>query len=446
MAASSFVASVQAWNSLSGYAQFSCSSLRQPSVPPHDEHPAERHSRLRALCKAYFGAARRFEVNKRRSPRRPSRTLRMPWILATSAAGAGESESAPASRTPVLEASDSPSPVPSPVPGVDEEAHAPEHEAASPVIMNFQPLLPPSPTRDGLDLPEATRRDYENRYVSYKVLKQAAHELRNSFTAIMGLMEIVEDLSCDSLAPEQKQIFKEIWQAIDYHRSQLSCLDSEANVLAFTAAVSQSQDNCGGRPVGLREIDLGQMLDYMTVFYKAECERRGLTLEVETDESIKGQFMADILRIQQVLHNYLSNAIKYTFEGSITLYATVEPAPRRAETEGIFRVVVRDTGIGLSAEDMRAVWDEDRRVVNEQTQNIPGTGTGLYMCKTIIERLGGEVAVRSVLGEGSEFEFAIPVYRVGKRLPNGTLYRAVPGTEKRRFFDFGNTTTYEAIN
>lgn len=113
---------------------------------------------------------------------------------------------------------------------------------------------------------------------------------------------------------------------------------------------------------------------------------------------------ADTARISQVVHNYLTNALKYAPEGS-PIEIGVRPVG------GVARVWVRDHGPGIPAEDQARVWERFYRVdgIAHQPGTRPGLGLGLYISKTIVEQHGGEVGVESAIGGGSTFWFTIPL-------------------------------------
>jgi signal transduction histidine kinase len=111
------------------------------------------------------------------------------------------------------------------------------------------------------------------------------------------------------------------------------------------------------------------------------------------------------VRLKQVMRNLVSNAIKYTPErGHIKIWTE--------EQDAQLVVYVQDTGIGISAEDQNQLFQKFYRVKSKQTEGIPGTGLGLVIAKTIVERHGGRIWVDSDLGQGSTFTFLLPVHQV----------------------------------
>jgi signal transduction histidine kinase len=110
----------------------------------------------------------------------------------------------------------------------------------------------------------------------------------------------------------------------------------------------------------------------------------------------------DRTKLKQVLLNLLSNAIKFTQHGSVTI--TVVPRPER---DGL-RITVEDTGIGIPAEHIDAIFDDFRQLDQSHTREYGGTGLGLSITKKLLTLLGGTVAVRSEQGEGTSFTIDLP--------------------------------------
>lgn len=111
---------------------------------------------------------------------------------------------------------------------------------------------------------------------------------------------------------------------------------------------------------------------------------------------------ADPRRVRQMLHNLLTNAIKYTPErGTIALSACVEG--------GAVRLAVSDTGIGLAEEQVSRAFEAFTQVDMSNTRKVGGVGLSLYIVKALVEAHGGEVGVESELGRGSTFWFTLPV-------------------------------------
>jgi signal transduction histidine kinase len=116
-----------------------------------------------------------------------------------------------------------------------------------------------------------------------------------------------------------------------------------------------------------------------------------------------GQTLSDERRVQQVLLNLLTNAVKFTERGEVALEVEV--------TSDAVHMRVADTGIGIKPDDLRIVFQPFRQVDSGTTRNHEGTGLGLAICRRLADLMGGEIRVASELGKGSVFTFILPMRR-----------------------------------
>jgi len=134
-------------------------------------------------------------------------------------------------------------------------------------------------------------------------------------------------------------------------------------------------------------------------------EKKGLYLEVKSDESLPSALKGDVKLINQVLSNITSNAIKYTKAGGVT----IEMGYEKTDDESIDLIVsVSDTGIGIVKEDIPFLFDSFKRVNEKQNASIQGTGLGLAITKDLITIMNGSIFVDSKVGVGSKFTVRLP--------------------------------------
>jgi len=114
--------------------------------------------------------------------------------------------------------------------------------------------------------------------------------------------------------------------------------------------------------------------------------------------------VGDAARLRQIVFNLMSNALKFTTAGSVTLHAA-------AVGEDRLRIVVDDTGIGIPAETRDAIFESFRQADTSTTRRFGGTGLGLAICRNLARAMGGDVTVTSVMGEGSRFIVELPLVR-----------------------------------
>jgi two-component system, OmpR family, phosphate regulon sensor histidine kinase PhoR len=149
-------------------------------------------------------------------------------------------------------------------------------------------------------------------------------------------------------------------------------------------------------------IDICKVVEEAVEAFEERARDKGISLSLECKEQLVGeQVLADRNAIYSVISNLIDNAIKYTpKDGSVQV---------RLENHGLYaRVMVKDSGFGLTPEERDKVFDEFYRVKNEQTAGIPGTGLGLTLVKRLVEMHNGRIDVESAVGKGSAFSVSLP--------------------------------------
>ncbi|MBO6109129.1 MAG: response regulator, partial [Eubacterium sp.] len=228
-------------------------------------------------------------------------------------------------------------------------------------------------------------------------LANMSHEIRTPLNAIIGLNEMVIKESSE----EHIKVY-----AYDIKGASKTLLGLINDILDFSKIESG-------------KVDL-QPVKYWTTFLLTDsynliakkAEERHVEMRVEADPMVPEQLFGDETRIRQIITNLLTNAVKYTNEGSITL--KLHWRKTSIET-ALLRISVADTGIGIKPEDQERLFQSFRRVDEKRNRNIEGTGLGLVISKQLAELMGGRIWVKSVYGEGSEFFVEFPQKIVSER-------------------------------
>lgn len=213
-------------------------------------------------------------------------------------------------------------------------------------------------------------------------LANMSHEIRTPLNAIVGFSELLASASTD----EEKTQFFEIVQSNNEMLQQLI-----ADILDL------SKIEAGTLEFIFSDVDVSQLMSDLEQQFRMRMVDMGNRVQIvrETPEKVYTMH-TDRNRLAQVVSNFMTNAMKFTSEGSITLgFRPIE--------DGLY-FYVRDTGSGISREKLPHVFD--RFVKLEQEKN--GTGLGLSICQTIVHKLGGEIGVESEQGKGSTFWFTLP--------------------------------------
>lgn len=215
-----------------------------------------------------------------------------------------------------------------------------------------------------------------------------AHDLRSPISVLITLSEVLKT-DMDLLSPEKKN---EILDSL--HNLSLNYLKLLDNLLQWATAQS------GRMNPEPSAFSLSASITEVMDFYQANARKKNITLEyIHTSET---NVFADKNMIRTVLRNLISNGIKYSLPGG-TIRVSVEENSKQA------KVKVRDNGIGMSAEHISRLFCLDQSHSTKGTANEPGTGLGLILCKEFVEKNGGILNIFSELGNGSTFEFTLPI-------------------------------------
>ena len=209
------------------------------------------------------------------------------------------------------------------------------------------------------------------------------HDIRTPLNAISGFAQLL----ADECSPEDKVLFTSLIQ--DNTEQLLDLIDE---------AVRKPADSTDSMSFKIRRISTAKLVNDSYHTNRILCPSH-LKFRFEPYQGDDVMIMVDPIRTSQVINNFLSNAFKYTLQGSVTLGWTV------LEKEGCIEVYVTDTGIGISEEDSKLV----RQRFGMAKGNYKGTGLGLDICYQIIEKQNGEYGFTSKLGEGSRFWFRLPI-------------------------------------
>ena len=220
-------------------------------------------------------------------------------------------------------------------------------------------------------------------------LSNMSHEIRTPINAIIGMDEMILRESKEPGTLEY---------AYNLQNAAKSLLGLINDILDF------SKIEAGKMEIIPVEYNLSSALNDLVNMIQSRAEKKGLKFIVNADKNIPNTLFGDEIRIKQVITNILTNAVKYTEKGSVTLMVTQEPVDK----EKIYLCVsVKDTGIGIKEDAIKKLFGAFERIEEERNRMIEGTGLGMNITKSFLEMMGSELKVESVYGEGSNFSFKI---------------------------------------
>ena len=220
-------------------------------------------------------------------------------------------------------------------------------------------------------------------------LAEMSHEIRTPINAIIGMNEMILRTSDDE---------KTLEYSVNIDHASKTLLSLINSILDFSKIEDGKMEIV---PVRYKTSELIYTL-METVSERAK--NKGLRFRLEIDESLPSYLYGDDVRVSQVIQNLLTNAVKYTEKGSITL--SIQNGGTEDERV-LLKVSVKDTGIGIRAEDMDKLFESFSRLEEKRNRNIEGTGLGMSIVTKLLSIMGSELKVQSVYGEGSEFSFAL---------------------------------------
>ena len=222
-------------------------------------------------------------------------------------------------------------------------------------------------------------------------LANMSHEIRTPMNAIIGMCELIlrENTLSDSVRENSFNI----------QASGKSLLSIINDILDFSKIES------GRMELVNAEFNIASVLNDVLNMAEARKGAKRLEVLVNVEPDIPRGLIGDEVRIRQVIVNLMTNAIKFTEKGSITL-----SAKHTAESYGINLIVtVSDTGIGITEENMEKLFTSFRQINTTKNRSVEGTGLGLAISKRLIKEMGGFISAKSTYGVGSEFRFVIPM-------------------------------------
>lgn len=250
------------------------------------------------------------------------------------------------------------------------------------------------------ELIKAKEKAIEADKLKSKFLQNLSHEIRTPMNGILGFSELIKN---EEMSEKERKSYIDF--IINASNQLLNIIDDVVNISRIESGEIKITEN---------EVSLQKLFNNLMVFFHGYLMNRNDKVSLRLKNNV-GEVSDKVLlaekQVQHILSNLLYNAIRFTSEGFIEI--GVE------KTNEQLRFYVKDTGIGISNEEQRRIFDRFYQVNSDGTKSYGGTGLGLTIAKALVELLGGKIGVKSELNKGSEFYFTVPLIPV-KSTPQKT--------------------------
>jgi signal transduction histidine kinase/DNA-binding NarL/FixJ family response regulator/HPt (histidine-containing phosphotransfer) domain-containing protein len=222
-------------------------------------------------------------------------------------------------------------------------------------------------------------------------LAAMSHEIRTPMNGVLGMLEL---LGLSPLDSEQR------------HRLQVARDSSHSLLRVVNQILDFSKIEAGMLELNPEPASIAAILDEVHELYASAASGKNLLLTVSADPRISPAVIVDPLRLRQILNNFVSNALKFTAEGSVTVNAAL--SERRHGTDFV-AFTVTDTGIGISPEGQKKLFQPFVQAESDTTRRFGGTGLGLAICRQLADLMSGVIEIDSDIGRGTTMRLTVPL-------------------------------------
>jgi len=249
------------------------------------------------------------------------------------------------------------------------------------------------------DLLQAKAAAEQASIVKTTFLAMMSHEIRTPINGVLGVLKLLEETYLDT---EQK------------HLVSIANASSQALHTVINDILDYAKLEAGKIEIVPRAFSLLRLLEECLTLGQSILGKKEVELKIEFQGDTGDWFLGDDARMRQIILNLISNAIKFTERGSITVRVVSLLDQEVAGAPGkLMRFEVQDTGIGISEADIPSLFQEFQQVERSFNRRFSGTGLGLAICRRLITMMGGDIGVESHLGRGSKFWFMLPLQKTG---------------------------------
>lgn len=251
---------------------------------------------------------------------------------------------------------------------------------------------------------DSLRREEAANQAKRKFLSTVSHEMRTPLNAIIGMNDLLQDTALNT---EQLEMVRAMYDA---SRSMLKLVEDVLDI---------SKIESGKLTIEETDFDLHGLLSSTTAVLTHQAELRRLYLKTHVMPEVAHALRGDPYHLRQILYNLIGNGIKFTESGGVTLSVSSKGESDHAVR---LRFAIQDTGIGIPAEAQHRIFESFTQADDSTTRRYGGTGLGTTISKQLVEMMGGQIGLESVVGKGSTFWFELPLKKqVASQLADTSL-------------------------
>lgn len=225
-------------------------------------------------------------------------------------------------------------------------------------------------------------------------LAVVSHEIRTPMNGILGMLRLLTDTK---MTKEQTEYTQAIQNSGDTMMALLN------DILDFEKIES------GNMEIEVIDFDMIKLVEGVVTLMSGHAAEKSLQLEADIQDNFPAMVRGDPTRLRQVLLNLVNNAVKFTSEGTVTIELKTEAVKQNDEGKNVYQVLcaVKDTGIGISEEAQKNLFNPFTQAEKSTSRKYGGTGLGLAICRRLVEAMGSKIQLESREGEGSNFFFRL---------------------------------------
>ncbi len=241
------------------------------------------------------------------------------------------------------------------------------------------------------ELKQARDRAEKMSQAKGEFLANMSHEIRTPMNGVIGTLQLLEGTTLDASQREYVHVA---------HKS------ADALLAILNDILDLSKIEAGKLSLEDIPFDLRELVQELVVLHSLKAEQKGIELNSEINEQVPDVIVGDPTRVRQILVNLITNALKFTSEGEVSITMNIK---EKTEDKVLLRIEVSDTGVGIPLDKQQKLFSAFTQADGSTTRKYGGTGLGLAIVRQLVEMMNGELGIDSDAGKGARFWFEIPM-------------------------------------